>query len=614
MPLPEHAPAARPISGKAVMSWQRLDSAVRWVPGPWSPPRHRPASAPVSASRNTAGRLTMPASSGARQGNADDVDAEQRGVRVLAGQLVRAARELVPRAHGRRAGAVHVDVAGLVPVGHHRVGVRAAAGLHRGDLPRPPQVADVEDPDAAEALRADGIGDALEPAVEAPPRLLDRHDQQVADHRHVALAAGADDGGYQPGRCRRLDPVGVEPVVAADEQPVPGERQIGDPEAEQASPLRVFLFLLLFLLRRLLGLGVARLRLRLGFHRHAPARRTVGVEEARGLRARRHQGHVRGRLPGVLEAGREPHPGVGRELGEHRVHPIDLRGLVGRDVGREREELRVLRRPALLEQILHHRDGAPVVLDHPLEEEPVERAPGRRRELRHLAGGQHAGHRLPAVGVVRVDLRDRLPAGPQPRLHHLDLVVLRELDALRQAPHGLAGSPLGDERGHLERLRVMRNHPLHEPDVAVREPDPGEIGGLGDRDLPARLARRAGLHDGRLRVADRRPEGEQRRADRGDQDEGCRAGVIESHEHLREAGSGAQVLPLHSTGPGARRPLTAGIAVARGSGRRPTDPAGARAVWRRGRPDSHCPPSSGSPGVPSGSWAPSEFWNIESCV
>ena len=82
---------------------------------------------------------------------------------------------------------------------------------------------------------------------------------------------------------------------------------------------------------------------------------------------------------------------------------------------------------------------------------------------------------------------DRLPAGPQPRLHHLDLVVLRELDALREAPHGVAGGPLGDERGHLERLRVVRDHPLHELDVAVREPDAGEIGGRGGRDLPARL-------------------------------------------------------------------------------------------------------------------------------
>ena len=49
---------------------------------------------------------------------------------------------------------------------------------------------------------------ALRAAVEPAARLLDRHEQQVAVDRHVALAAGADDRREQlrllrASRCRR---------------------------------------------------------------------------------------------------------------------------------------------------------------------------------------------------------------------------------------------------------------------------------------------------------------------------------------------------------------------------------------------------------------------------
>ena len=56
------------MSGNAVMSWQRLVSAVLWVPGPWSPPGQRPPARPVSGSRNTNGRLTTAESSGLASG------------------------------------------------------------------------------------------------------------------------------------------------------------------------------------------------------------------------------------------------------------------------------------------------------------------------------------------------------------------------------------------------------------------------------------------------------------------------------------------------------------------------------------------------------------------
>ena len=68
MPLPAHAPAARPTSGKTVMSWQRLVTLDVCVPGPWSPPGHRPEMLPVDESAKMRGRLTTCAFSGAASG------------------------------------------------------------------------------------------------------------------------------------------------------------------------------------------------------------------------------------------------------------------------------------------------------------------------------------------------------------------------------------------------------------------------------------------------------------------------------------------------------------------------------------------------------------------
>ena len=139
-------------------------------------------------------------------------------------------------------------------------------------------------------------------------------------------------------------------------------------------------------------------------------------------------------------------------------------------------------------------------LIHQLEEEPVERDALRPGEARHLVGRQHPRHGLEALGVVRVDGGDVLAALAQPVLHHLDLVLLRELDAPGGRPHGVAGRVRVEQRGHLEGLGVVRDHALHEPHVGLGEPDAREVGGLGGRDGPARLAGRARLHDGGLRV------------------------------------------------------------------------------------------------------------------
>ena len=60
------------------------------------------------------------------------------------------------------------------------------------------------------------------------------------------------------------------------------------------------------------------------------------------------------------------------------------------------------------------------------------------RELGHLLGREHARHQRRAVLVMRVRIGQRLAARRQPVLHHLDLVVLRDLDAQAELLHVVA--------------------------------------------------------------------------------------------------------------------------------------------------------------------------------
>ena len=99
-------------------------------------------------------------------------------------------------------------------------------------------VADVEDPDAAEALRVDRAGGALAAAVDAAAGLLDRHEEQVAVDRHVTLAARAHEGAAQ-GRVGRVgDVVELEAVEVAHDRRVAGEGEVGVHEPEVARRLR----------------------------------------------------------------------------------------------------------------------------------------------------------------------------------------------------------------------------------------------------------------------------------------------------------------------------------------------------------------------------------------
>src|SRR5205823_466123 len=60
------------------------------------------------------------------------------------------------------------------------------------------------------------------------------------------------------------------------------------------------------------------------------------------------------------------------EIGEHALHALDLRGLIGEYIGGEAEHRFFLSRAARGKQLIHHGDGALVMPDHVLQEQPVE--------------------------------------------------------------------------------------------------------------------------------------------------------------------------------------------------------------------------------------------------
>ena len=90
--------------------------------------------------------------------------------------------------------------------------------------------------------------------------------------------------------------------------------------------------------------------------------------------------------------------------------------------------------------------------------------------------------------------------------------------------------PRRHEPDHLNRLRVVADHALHELDVVAGVLHLGEIGGLLGGDDLARLTGRAGLNDRRLRLDDtwcgfgalcRRGSARAGRSEKQEGDKGC---------------------------------------------------------------------------------------------
>jgi hypothetical protein len=114
-----------------------------------------------------------------------------------------------------------------------------------------------------------------------------------------------------------------------------------------------------------------------------------------------------------------------------------------------------------------------VVPDHPAQEQPVERAPPRVCQLRHLLLREHPHHRVvPRLRVVEVarvipGLRDLDALLLQPRRHRQDLGPLCGPDPSRHPSDVRIDGVPARELGHLHRLCVVRDHHLHERDVGV---------------------------------------------------------------------------------------------------------------------------------------------------
>ena len=92
--------------------------------------------APVAVSAKMRGRLTIFAFSGAASGTWMTSMLKSAVFGSSFGSRPGAAGELLARPHRAGARSVDVEVRLVVRIGHQRVRVRAAAGLHRGDLLR----------------------------------------------------------------------------------------------------------------------------------------------------------------------------------------------------------------------------------------------------------------------------------------------------------------------------------------------------------------------------------------------------------------------------------------------------------------------------------------------
>ena len=192
-----------------------------------------------------------------RERDLDDVDAEEScigiGFRVAAG----AAGQFIGLTNAAGAGNIDVDIVLILRINQQRVGVGTATALHGGNLLRIADVGDIEDANAAEAVRAGGRQragptrgrstgsggsggwrrrrrnvaggqrDALRTAVRASVQGLGGHEHQMAVNRHVALATRAQQGRAQLRARRTVDVVGVDAVVIADEEMVAAESEIG---------------------------------------------------------------------------------------------------------------------------------------------------------------------------------------------------------------------------------------------------------------------------------------------------------------------------------------------------------------------------------------------------
>src|SRR5690606_25038487 len=111
--------------------------------------------------------------------NLDHLDTEIRSVWIFIRMSARTSLELLSRSHERCSRNIDVHVLRVGRVGHERVSMRPAAGLHSGHLFRAADIGNVENAHAAETIflyRAGIRGESLLAAVDTAVCHLDRHE------------------------------------------------------------------------------------------------------------------------------------------------------------------------------------------------------------------------------------------------------------------------------------------------------------------------------------------------------------------------------------------------------------------------------------------------------
>ena len=134
------------------------------------------------ARRTHDGRLFGPG-----KGHLDHLDPEQGRIRVFGGRRAGATGEFFRRAHRGGTRYVNVHMLVVLRVLEHRMRVGTAAGLHIGDVFGIANIADVENANSPQAIRAYRLLYAFRAAIEPPAQPFARNEKQVFVHRNVAL-------------------------------------------------------------------------------------------------------------------------------------------------------------------------------------------------------------------------------------------------------------------------------------------------------------------------------------------------------------------------------------------------------------------------------------------
>ena len=144
-------------------------------------------------------------------------------------------------------------------------------------------------------------------------------------------------------------------------------------------------------------------------------------------------------------------------------------------IRREVEQVGVLPGARRVEQILHHRQRAIVMLNHTRQKQAVKLRALRLSQCFHLLRRKHSGHQSPSSGpTYPCPAFPALPSeagSPRAASQRFMNLISSDCELLIRAPSDLSILVLRmrrNQRRHLHRLRMMHDHALHELDVRVR--------------------------------------------------------------------------------------------------------------------------------------------------